>query len=264
MGAARDFKSWANKQAAPATIAILALMIASSIFWWSVHQKGIQGLMMTSEWTSSPWQLVTYSFAYEPLSNALNLMFFTVLLIWTFFAGSFVEREIGAVRFVLLWIVTGAIPALLMGLWGTIANYKFAIGGPFLAVDGITVAWCARNASSSLYLYGVIPVMGKWLAWISAASIFFLYGAGQPIFGILAAVPLILPWLYASNRLPNIPYRAGDSTSSGKIRRENLKAHERQGNKYFDDVRRREQERAEREKLRKLFEDSMKDDGGEK
>ncbi|HVT10765.1 MAG TPA: hypothetical protein VHE55_00745 [Fimbriimonadaceae bacterium] len=261
MGAARDFKSWVNKQAAPATIAILALMIASSIYWWSVHQKGIEGLMITSEWTSSPWQLVTYSFAYEPLSNALSLMFFTVLLVWVFYAGSSVEREIGPGRFAALWFATGAIPALLIGLYATVAGIHFGFGGPFLAADGITVAWCARNANSSVYLYGVLPIAGKWLAVLSAVGIFFLYGAGQPVFGVLAAAPLILPWLYASNRLPGITYRGEPRAASEK---QNLKRHERMDNKYFEDVRRREQERAEREKLRKLFEDSMKDDGNQK
>lgn len=256
MGAVRDFKSWTKKQSAPATIAILALMAVSSIYWWSVHQRGVDALMLTDRWSSSPWQLVTYSFAFDPLSNALNLMFFSILMVWMFFAGSFVEREIGPGRFVLLWLVSSAAPALLIGIYASAAGIKFGIGGPFLAVDGITVAWCARNATSSVLLYGVLPVAGKWLAWISAGSIFFLYGAGNPIFGILATAPLILPWLYASNRIPNLAY----GNQGGRTPQQNLKRHERMDSKYFDEVKKREQERAEREKLRKLFENSMNDD----
>jgi hypothetical protein len=56
--------------------------------------------------------------------------------------------------------------------------------------------------------------------------------------------------------------RLGESVADHKVRKEerkSAKATEKREQAYYDEVRRREQERAERERLRKLFESSMND-----
>jgi len=225
--------------------------------------------MLTNEWAGQPWQLVTYPFAYTPLTDAIAFMFFVCLIAWMIFAGMTVEREIGSPRFAIMWIAMSIAPALLIGVYSSIARLSFGFGGPFLPAAGLTIAWCTRYASEQILLYGFIPMAGKWVAWITAAMVFFLYGAMRPEFGILAAGPLVLPWLYAANRLP-FPYGrvgsfgSGWGRSSKGTRDENLKRHEKMDKKYYEDVKKREQERADRERLRKLFESSMNDDTKDK
>ncbi len=239
-------------------------MIVTSIYWWYSHMQGVQTFMLTNHWSSNPWQLITYPFAYTPLADALAFMFFVCLIAWMVFAGMTVEREIGSLRFAILWLLMSLIPALLVGIYASVGGSALGFGGPFLPAAGLTVAWCTRYAKDTILLYGFIPMSGKWVAWITAAMVFFLYGAMRPEYGILAAGPLVLAWLYAANRLP-IPYGRvggfGDGLGrSGRTHKENLKRTERMDRAYYDDVKRREQERAEREKLRKLFESSMDDD----
>jgi len=104
----------------------------------------------------------------------------------------------------------------------------------------------------------IIPIPGWLLAWLTAAITLFGYGTAYsaPLMGAFACLHLLLAYFYASNRIPNLAYgRAGGPTNY-----QNLKRTERMDKSYFDDVRKREQDRAEREKLRKLFEDSMTDD----
>lgn len=260
MGAVRDFQSWSRKQSAPATIAIVALMVLSSIYFWVTHGDGMASFEITGNWLKMPWQLITYPFAYLPLADALSFMFFVCIIAWMIFAGMAIERELGWVRYVVLWLVMSAAPALLIGIYSQIRGLPFAFGGPFLPIEGLTILWCTRFASQSILVYGFIPMTGKWLAWLTVAMVFFLYGAMRPEFGILASIPLVIPWMYASDRIPNFAY----GRYGGRTREQNLKRTERADKKYFEDVRRREQEGADRERLRKLFENSMKDEPGDR
>jgi hypothetical protein len=64
---------------------------------------------------------------------------------------------------------------------------------------------------------------------------------------------MLLSYLFASGRIPWLPY-AGPSTKYKPS-----KAQRAREQTFFDDVRKREQERTERERLRKLFESSFDD-----
>ena len=76
-----------------------------------------------------------------------------------------------------------------------------------------------------------------------------------------AAAPLALAYFYAANKLPFLQY---GSTPSG-IRGENPAGTRRVYKKeYYDEVKRREKDRAEKERLRKLFEQSAFDDKDKK
>jgi hypothetical protein len=60
--------------------------------------------------------------------------------------------------------------------------------------------------------------------------------------------------MFAVNKLPGLSY------SKPVFKAAPSKAQIAKENRFYDDVRRREQERAEKERLRKLFEGSIKDD----
>lgn len=256
MAVAREMKSWTNRQGAPATIAIIALMILSSLFWLYSHMRGAEHFVASNNWAYEPWQLITYPFAYTPLENGMGLVFFVFMVAWLLFAGRSLEHDLGTPKFVGLWVSMTILPALLIGLYANFRGVPFAIAGPYLPVEAVTIAWCTRNAGHTILLYGFIPLMGKWLGWITAAMVFWLFWTQRPEYGPLATLPLILAWLFASNRLPVRTY----DRPSGGTSRQVLKKHERMDKSYFEDVKRREEERAERERLRKMFEDSLEDD----
>jgi hypothetical protein len=130
----------------------------------------------------------------------------------------------------------------------------------------LTVAWCFRNAGQSVNLYGILPIRAPWIAAITAASLLFSYGAVNPLLGLLAVAPLFVAMLFAQNKLP-IAFGAGRSSggfgfggATSKKKVHATRAQAQYDEAYYDDVLRREQERDERERLRKLFESSLKDD----
>jgi hypothetical protein len=96
------------------------------------------------------------------------------------------------------------------------------------------------------------------LAWLTAALVLFGYGTmlQAPLLGAFACIHLIIAYYFAANRFEAVPYRQGE----GRVNPARMKATEKKDKSYFEEVRKREQERAERERLRKLFEDSMEDD----
>ena len=108
--------------------------------------------------------------------------------------------------------------------------------------------WCARNQTTTIMLYGIIPLTGKWLAIIDVIIVILIYGNGYPLLGVFAAAPLVLAYLYALERLPGLGYQVTRQEVQA------TRAQARYNESYYEEVRKREQEREERERLRKLFE----------
>jgi hypothetical protein len=76
---------------------------------------------------------------------------------------------------------------------------------------------------------------------------------------MVAVLHLLAAWAIAAGRVPFFPYLPGRSRAArlqgiGYTRSDKMRPN------YFDNVRKREQERAEKERLRKIFERSLIDD----
>ncbi len=103
-------------------------------------------------------------------------------------------------------------------------------------------------------LYCILPITGKWLGWITVGMVVFYFGHAAPIVGGFAAIPLAIAYAYASDRIPRLAYgverrikiNEKEATTRGQVRYDQT---------YFDEVKRRERERAEQERLKKLFGD---------
>ena len=239
----------ARRQRAPATITLIGLWVVCSLALWLSQMRGIEWIAFPSSgWLAQPWSLLTYPFAFMQWSSAFGILFFLFLVLWFFMAGGNVEREVGTGRFVTFFVASTVLGGL--ALWAGSGIRPVVEGGPTLPVSAVTVVWCLRNMGSVIRLYGVIPVSGKILAILTAVIIFFVYGFGAPVLGLLALIPLAFGWAFATNRMPFFRYSypvAAPQKSKAQIERER---------KYFDDVRKREAERLEKERLRDLFERS--------
>jgi hypothetical protein len=73
-----------------------------------------------------------------------------------------------------------------------------------------------------------------------------------PLFGIAVATPLILAWFYGADKLPIRYGLLRRLPTTGKTKQKEFDA-------FISNVRDREKEREEKERLRKLFEDSLDD-----
>src|SRR2546421_141626 len=115
--------------------------------------------------------------------------------------------------------------------------------------SAFSVMWGRENPTATILLMFIIPISGKWMAWLSAALVFFQ--TQPPQLAPFAALPLLLAYLFAANKLP-VSYSRHDRRYTAPAKKT-----ERYDRKYYEEVRRREQDRNERERLRKLFESSV-------
>ncbi len=250
---------WVRRQMAPLTLSIAAAMVVLSLLFWFTLGKGMGFLGFDAAWLSKPWSLFTYPFAYMGLGGINALISMALLLAWMMFSCASIERQIGTARYAIVWVAMTVIPAMLA--LGAMAMMGAGIGllGPFLPIAGVSVVWCTRNKHASMSLFGILPLNGIMMGWIVVAGTFFQFGMGAPLMGALMCVHLGLAYLFGEDKIPFFPYKplgVGPSKpTKEQIRRES---------EFRDDVRRREQERGERERLRKLFEGSIKDDPPEK
>jgi membrane associated rhomboid family serine protease len=247
----RDFGSAAKASSAPVTVGVVALTVVCFVGIWMSHFQILGALAFTPAVAfSKPWTFITYSFANVQAVSAL------FLALWLWMVGGMVERELGSVKYLIVWLLASILSALCV-LVGTLILHPPTgdiLAGGWIAATSITVIWATRNPNVQVLFMFVIPLAAKWLAWISVAFVFF---ATAPELAPFAALPFILAYLFAANKLPFAPYaRGGGGGSYGGA----TKKWERYDKNYYSEVQRREKERDEKERLRKLFEGSLDDD----
>lgn len=249
MSAFDDFRVKARQSGSVATAGIMTALVAGFLTNWFLHGSAAQLMAFTpGSLTSAPWTLVTYPFVQFEFIG----VFFSCLWLWG--VGGAVERDLGSGRYLVLWLALSALGALSVSLITPLMGHAvpFALIGTLIPLGAVTVIWGTRNPSAMMTLMFVLPITGKWMAWLSAGVVLFGMGMGNPMLGALAVVPLVVGWAFADNRIPGLPY------GKSEPKRAAWKPSERD-DKYFDEVRKREKDREEREKLRRLFEGSIKD-----
>lgn len=189
-----------------------------------------------------PWTYLTYPF----MSGSFIGVLFSAM--WLFWIGSSVEADIGTARMIGLWVVTTLLGAVLLQIGAGLERTASMAAGPALGIGALTVAWGTRNPHARVLAFGLVPVFGWVIALVAVGIVFF---SERPELAPFLTLPLALVYLYAANRLPFLPYGAG--------RRKSPKSNA-QFNQFREQFERRTKERAERERLRKLFESSVEDD----
>lgn len=198
-----------------------------------------------------PWTPITYPFVTD--GNGGGILFFILGMLWWYWVGSGLERTTGPWGLLLNFLAASFLEAL-MCLFASMLGMRAGLMGQFLPVSFMTVAFCARDPESQIQFWGIIPVKYKILALITGLIVVFGFGTGQPILGLMVGAPLVLAWFYGAGKLP--------VTLAGSSVDRNID--KRRENKEFDEfmtkVKSKEKEREERDRLRKLFEDSMSKD----
>ena len=117
-----------------------------------------------------PWTIITY-----PLVNRDILsLFFSGLWLW--FAGGSLERSWGGRRYGSFLFLVTLVTGVAMGLveWFSQGGAG-PIYGLWLPLVGITWAWADIIPDQEVLLMGIVPMKLKWLAWLNAAMVFFMY-----------------------------------------------------------------------------------------
>jgi hypothetical protein len=256
MSFVRGLSKNARSSGAPAVYILIGVLLAAFVVAWLVQGSIFPHLAFTGNW-AKPWTLLTYPFA--DVGDGTSLLWFLLMLMWLYWVGTAVERDLQTIKFVGFLLAMTLLPALLIYVGGMVINNKPpAVYGPSLLVSAITVAWGVRYPTTCIRLWCIIPVTGKILAVLTVLLTMFGYGTiyGSPAMGVIASLHLGVAAAFAANKLPFAGYHKPAWKSPA------AKATDRRDAAYYDDVKRREQERVERERLRKLFEGSVRDDAG--
>lgn len=209
---------------------------------------------------AQPWAVLTYPLAYDGDGrNAINVL---LLGYWLYSTTTMVERELGSGWTIGIYVIGVLLHGIAALLGGAVIADPILVWSSWLPTAFMTIVWCARNQSVVIRLFLIIPVSGRLLAALTALLTMLYYGTAAtygaasrptPLFGIIVILPLILAWAYGLDRLP---LRYGplrhNPTSNKKTQKE--------FDQFITKVRDREKEREERDRLRKLFEDSLDDE----
>ncbi len=166
------------------------LFLEAAFFVFQVQDAGryqqLFAFIPSAVLSGEVWRLLTYQFIH---GGALSF-FFSVLILYIM--GNALEEEWGSFDFVAFWALS---------LLGS-AAVGFAIGSPLLGSFFLTYsllfAYGATYPEMTFYIFFVLPVKVKWLAWIAVAILLFgvftlrpssLAAAGG------AAVSLLYFWL---------------------------------------------------------------------
>lgn len=247
--AVQDPAKWFRRQTAPTTVVLCALVIVGFFVAWSAPQFVSDYLAYPGLPFPKIWTLFTY-----PFLQVMSPIFLLLQIMWLFWVGSMLERDHGSKKFAYLWLTVSALGVLPLSIIGK------PNAGMFIP-DAILVAiWATRYPNMIIRLFMCIPVAAKWIGMVVVASVFFAYASGpnQIPAGFLAISGCILGFFYARNMIPKVPYGLRHGTMY--VKPKPTKAQIEREKQYYDDVHRREKEREERERLRKLFEDSIGDE----
>lgn len=243
---------------APATMALMVTIGACFLVNWATvgSQPLLQALAFsTSTALSKPWTFLTYAFAL-PGQAIMSAVFGTL---WLWMVGTFVERDIGIANYLGAFFGFGVLGAGLVMLASQPTGPYLLIGST-IPVGVVTMLWGARNPNQTIRFFGIIPMSAKVLCIFTAVFSFLGMGLGTPLMGVAALIPMALAWAWASQMLP-VRYPVASTVSAGAKRSAAEAKREREKfSSYIDDVRAREAERAEKDRLRELFERSLIED----
>ncbi|MBS1727990.1 MAG: hypothetical protein JST51_14830 [Armatimonadetes bacterium] len=254
--AVQDPMKWFRRQASPVTFVLTGIVIIGALLSWAMPGFMLSTFGFDGHLIPKVWTILTYPFAESVLlSGGSGPIFAIFLALWLLGIGRNLEPDHGSRNFLLLWIgctLVGVIPLAIFGYYAM---------GTLIPVAMLSVIWGTRFKDATVMLFGIVPILGKWIAVISVLSVFFSYAVtGSMIFaGILACVGCGVAYPYAANKIPFLPY-GFRRASNAYVKAKPTKAQLKREKEYYDDVYRREKERDERERLRKLFEDSLGDE----
>lgn len=234
-------------------IGFIALLVIGFVVIWLGQDRQLWRLLTfdTTTFDSQPWTLITYPF--DGTAGPIGILFAGL---WMYSIGTSVENDLGSLKYFLVLLVFVALCPLFIFLGSKVMSEMGLMHGPWPVVEAVTILWATRAPRAQVRLYGVLPIEARYLAWFGAALIFF---SARPLVAPFLLIPLGLLWAFAANKLPIAYGKPRRSDPTGRYRK-----HWKEDEGYFSDVKRREKEREERERLRKLFEGSLKDDDKDK
>jgi len=224
------------------TNAVLISLAAAFVMAWLQVPLDVWLRFDSKTFFARPWAALTYPWG--STGDGRGLIFELLLFLWLYQLGNALEREVSKGTWVAVFLAGTLAPALCL----LAAPQPVVLIGAYVPVAALALYWCGRSPHDVLSFWG-LPLARKWLALIILLLVVFSIGTGVPVAGLIAGIPLALFYVAGTRRWSLEPRRRKESRKE-----------QAEFNQFIDDVRDRERERDERERLRKLFESSLQDD----
>ncbi len=252
-----NIQSFARRN--PAVFGILAISVVMFLVSFAAPQTIAPFLRFPgADWMRAPWTLFTYILAW-PMGSIVGLLFM-ILALYSF--GSSLETRFGTPWFLKLFGIA-TLSGSVIAIFASFIEPNATIVTPWVPTSLVMIAWCGFNRLESIMMYGLVRIPAPILALITGAILTFGTLSLGPIGSVSLLVPAALFWLYSIGQLPGVS-RARPTVSTGVKADAAAKRKAQAEREYLDRVQDRVKEREERERLRKLFEASLKDDPDQK
>ena len=166
----------------PFTWTLLGLGVLS--FLLSLNMKGAQWMMENGFFMApvswlQPWRALTYPI----LMPGIFALLFDGLALWWF--GGSLERSWGTRNFAIFWVLVSLVSALSLSLGALVIGQTVSVAS-WLPLSAMVLAWCMLNPEQSILIYGIIPILAKWIAVGEVLIIFFMHFSLHPLLGFFA------------------------------------------------------------------------------
>jgi len=157
----------------PVTKGVLILM--AGCFLLDIVSKG----MLTAFLAYIPFQFpngLTGLFTYPLVSGDIITLLISGYMMYMF--GGSLERSWGRRLYFIFLTSATATAALLWTVGTSIFSLppQFAmLGGPWLMVSAVIVAWAWLNPEETILVWFVLPVKAKWVGWLTIVILYFAF-----------------------------------------------------------------------------------------
>lgn len=230
----------------PFTKVLCGLIIALAIA--GLASPSLSDLLVFSTAKPSPIAALLH-----PLFNDIVGAILALMSLW--WVGRSLESDTSVAKTAIFTVVVALLTSLGVFLGASVLGKPGLVWGSWILAGSMMVVWATRYPRTPFKFFFFVEMEGRWMSLIGI--VLAIVSVRPAALSPFALLPLVFAWAYAANKLPFFPYGLPAKQVSPPMGPRGIRA-PREG--YFDDVKRREKEREERERLRKLFESSMNDE----
>jgi membrane associated rhomboid family serine protease len=186
--------NYLRRSQTPVTLTIIGVAIV--LFLVSFFTRGslilFSYLMLATPITTKADVVALFTYPF------LNPYYLTIIFasLWMFWVGGSLERSWGSGKFAAFFFAVTVVSGLGLEL-GTLITHEpsFIMGGLWIPVTALTVAWAAINPTQTVLAMGIVPIQARWIAIFEVGMIYFVYYEGAPVPGLFVLLGSLMAYL---------------------------------------------------------------------
>ncbi|MBS1720933.1 MAG: hypothetical protein JST35_10840 [Armatimonadetes bacterium] len=234
----------------------LFILLVLSYFGTTITSGKVSAFLSFPTDFSQLWGLLTYPLAVPGggtgLANLILTLFLTMYFLTT------VESQFGTLRTMLYYFGCMMAVAFFMVLGAKLLEIPFVLSAACPVTLTLFGLYVGQHKRAQTCLFGTSYIQIEFILGLFTLLHYlpFLDMYKGPVLGVFAIVPVGLAYWFSD---VFVKFRVGETSERTRV----APKKDRMPESYYEEARRREKEREERERLRKLFESSL-DEGDDR